>query len=53
MNIINIKDIMDARYANNQLTEYEQGIYLDTIEKLNKRSVVRDFTKGQYRTMEY
>lgn len=37
------KDIMDARYANNQLTEYEQGIYLDTIEKLNKRSVARDF----------
>lgn len=37
------KDIMDARYANNQLTDYEKDIYLDTIDKLSKKSIAKDF----------
>lgn len=37
------KDIMDARAANGQLTEYENSIYQDTLSKISERSVQKNF----------
>lgn len=40
------KDIMDARAANGQLTEYENSIYQDTLSKIAERSVQKNFYEG-------
>ncbi len=37
------KDIMDARSANDQLTDYEKSIYGDIVNQTNERSVQKQF----------